>query len=117
MSEQGLSIHGAIRAAGNMVKQSLDAFRFAERTLISLISPHPVQPVPGALDLSDLSPPLDGDDVCPHSEDVYLYVQGLRDLMIGSAHWLYETDLYFEGKGDEVRAFGWVFLSSGSSPN
>ena len=38
------------------------------------------------------------------------YVQGLRDCIIGFAHWVYETDAYFLGQGEDVRAFGWVFL-------
>lgn len=40
------------------------------------------------------------------------YVLSLRDYIIGSIHWGYETELYFGQKGGEIRSFGWVFLSS-----
>jgi hypothetical protein len=43
-------------------------------------------------------------------DNVRLYVQGLRDCVVGSINWAYETELYFGQKGEEVRAFGWVFL-------
>ena len=38
------------------------------------------------------------------------YIRGLQDCIIGFAHWVYETDVYFLGQGEEVRAFGWVFM-------
>ncbi|KAF8632723.1 hypothetical protein AX15_001720 [Amanita polypyramis BW_CC] len=40
--------------------------------------------------------------------DAYLHV--LRDYISGNVHWFYETELYFGAKGEEVKAFGWVFL-------
>ncbi|KAJ2925793.1 hypothetical protein H1R20_g11303, partial [Candolleomyces eurysporus] len=39
------------------------------------------------------------------------YIQALKDYIVGSIHWGYETELYFGQKGDEVRSFGWVFLA------
>ena len=50
----------------------------------------------------------------PFSErdaDVQAYVQGLRDCIVGSLHWLYETDRYFGDTAEDVRSSGWVFLS------
>ena len=44
-------------------------------------------------------------------EDVRRYVQGLRDGIVGHAHWLYYTDLFFEN-GDIARDSGWVKLLS-----
>lgn len=44
------------------------------------------------------------------SLDAYIYV--LRDYISGNVHWFYETELYFGTKGEEVKAFGWVFLNS-----
>jgi hypothetical protein len=35
--------------------------------------------------------------------------RGLRDCIAGSVNWLYETERYLGTKGNEVRAFGWVF--------
>lgn len=44
-------------------------------------------------------------------EDVKAMVQGLKDCIVGCVNWVYETELFFGGKGEEVRAFGWVFLA------
>ena len=44
------------------------------------------------------------------SLDAYIHV--LRDYISGNVHWFYETELYFGAKGEEVKAFGWVFLNS-----
>ncbi|KAI0703407.1 isoprenoid synthase domain-containing protein [Cytidiella melzeri] len=43
-------------------------------------------------------------------EDAKRYVQGLRDWIVGWAHWVYETEEYFLKDGEEVKAFGWLFL-------
>ncbi|KAJ7235640.1 hypothetical protein B0H12DRAFT_1191293 [Mycena haematopus] len=42
--------------------------------------------------------------------DSKLYLRGLKDCIVGTLNWGYETELYFGSKGDEVRQFGWVFL-------
>lgn len=42
--------------------------------------------------------------------DVRMYIVGLRDWVVGTAHWVYQCDRYFQGKGENVKAFGWVFL-------
>ncbi|KAJ2920476.1 hypothetical protein H1R20_g16618, partial [Candolleomyces eurysporus] len=44
-------------------------------------------------------------------EQTARYIQALKDYIVGSIHWGYETELYFGQKGDEVRLFGWVFLA------
>ncbi|KAI0338727.1 terpenoid synthase [Trametopsis cervina] len=46
----------------------------------------------------------------PMGQDVLRYIQGLRDWIVGWAHWVYETEEYFLKKGEDVQAFGWVFL-------
>ncbi|KAF8639374.1 hypothetical protein AX17_001530 [Amanita inopinata Kibby_2008] len=43
------------------------------------------------------------------------YTQLLRDYISGTIYWFYETELYFGTKGEEVKAFGWVFLSPPAS--
>ena len=45
------------------------------------------------------------------SEQSARYIQTLKDYIVASIHWGYETELYFGQKGDEVRSFGWVFLA------
>jgi Terpene synthase family 2, C-terminal metal binding len=87
ISERHLSVQTAIHCAGNMVMQSIDAFLATERFI----------PVMNSLDV-------------PLADDVRLYIQGLRDIIVGSIHWNYETELYFGSKGDEVRRLRWTFL-------
>ncbi|KAJ7711994.1 hypothetical protein B0H16DRAFT_1626674 [Mycena metata] len=48
----------------------------------------------------------------PLSSDSTLYLRGLKDCIVGTLNWSYETELYFGAKGDEVRQFGWVFLKT-----
>jgi hypothetical protein len=43
-------------------------------------------------------------------DDTRRYVRGLRDCIAGSVNWLYETERYLGTKGNEFRAFGWVFV-------
>ncbi|PPR04877.1 hypothetical protein CVT26_012718 [Gymnopilus dilepis] len=38
------------------------------------------------------------------------YIEALKDCLVGTLHWAYETELFFGKKGSEVRAFGWVFV-------
>lgn len=38
------------------------------------------------------------------------YIEALKDCIIGTVDWAYETELFFGKKGAEVRAFGWVFV-------
>ena len=45
-------------------------------------------------------------------EDVRAYVRGLRDCIVGTLHWLYETDRFFGDTGEDVRSSGWAFVSS-----
>ncbi|KAK7055942.1 isoprenoid synthase domain-containing protein [Favolaschia claudopus] len=44
------------------------------------------------------------------ARDSQLYMQGLKDCIVGTLNWSYETELFFGSKGDEIRQFGWVFL-------
>lgn len=44
------------------------------------------------------------------NQDVRTYIVGLKDWIIGTAHWVYQTDRYFRGKGNNVKTVGWVFL-------
>ncbi|KAI0370764.1 hypothetical protein BV20DRAFT_966283 [Pilatotrama ljubarskyi] len=44
------------------------------------------------------------------ADDVRAYVQGLRDCIVGTLRWLYETDRYFGETAEDVRSSGWVCL-------
>jgi len=54
---------------------------------------------------------LTPDAVTQHRADIAHYARALIDMIVGTIHWGYETELYFGQKGDEVRSFGWVFLA------
>lgn len=43
-------------------------------------------------------------------EDVRVYVEALKDCIVGTLNWLYENEVYFGDKADEVKQYGWVFL-------
>lgn len=80
-------------------------------------------PRPGWKFLTDivvLQDPVDDEMIQPHLSPEALekekakitrYLRAMKDYIVGSIHWGYETELYFGQKGDEVRSFGWVFLS------
>lgn len=83
-------------------------------------SQRPPRPYLSGLELQDTLP-LDGShpaatdipfDVEDNSDQVARYILALKDYILGSIHWGYETELYFGLKGEEIRSFGWVFLNS-----
>ena len=77
-------IEAAMSAAAGEVKKALDSFVRLERHVCSS---------------------------APQSDPtIREYAQGLQDWITGFAHWIYETDLYFQGNGEEVKTFGWVFV-------
>ncbi|KZT30219.1 terpenoid synthase [Neolentinus lepideus HHB14362 ss-1] len=86
MEERHLALQGAVNYAGNLVKEYIETFVDNERML-----------------------PSWGD--ARIDEDVRVYVHGLRDWIVGSIHWAFETDRYFGQNTEEVRTFGWVFLA------
>lgn len=80
----------------------------------------PPLPSPGSLSQSVRSSILGDDDDAGDAdgeaarleqlEQLRPAVQNLRDCVVGVVNWIYETELYFGAKGEEVRMFGWVFL-------
>ncbi|GJE99678.1 terpenoid synthase [Phanerochaete sordida] len=85
-TENGISLQAAMRRAGERVKELIAQFLVHEATLAQC----------------SWGPYTD--------RDVRVYVVGLRDGAVGTAHWVYECERYFMGKGEDVKAFGWVFL-------
>jgi len=85
MKDRNCSFGSALTHVGTIVKQSADAFLTAERELAACVDP-------------------------AMNDDTRRYVQGLRDCISGTVNWLYETERYLGTKGNEVRAFGWVFV-------
>ena len=86
MSEHHITVQTAMNRAGERVKALVDDFLAEEKELAA----------------SSWGPYVD--------RDVRMYVVSLRDWIVGTAHWIYQCDRYFQGKGDNVKAFRWVFL-------
>ncbi|KAI0773127.1 terpenoid synthase [Trametes elegans] len=84
MNERRYTVQAAAHFAGNLVKDTIANFVVNETSL-----------------------PIFGD----RDDDVRAYVQGLRDCIVGTLHWIYETDRYFGDTAEDVRSSGWVFLS------
>ena len=84
MTEKRYTAQGAVCFAGNLVKQTISNFVENERMR-----------------------PAFGD----WEEEVQAFVRGLRNCIVGTLHWLYETDRYFGETGEDVRSSGWVFVS------
>ncbi|KAG7097452.1 hypothetical protein E1B28_004797 [Marasmius oreades] len=136
MSQRDLSIQGAINQAGHLFKDKFEAFKNLE---LSLWSRHPrgeSDVIPASRNISLgatlstwIRSPLSRSNsrtnlraLYSASEatkwdtitvnDVSLFLQGLKDCMGGSLNWAYETELFFGSKGEAIRNFGWIFLSS-----
>ena len=123
MQHKSLSIQGAVNLAGAMLKDSVTSFRSAESHLFVSLKPESYLslglslPNPLAWVLGTIYPaPEDQDEEKREKErkEVERYVRGLRSLIVGTVNWVYETEIYFGKKGEEVRTFGWVFLNSNS---
>ncbi|KAJ7083976.1 isoprenoid synthase domain-containing protein [Mycena belliarum] len=113
-TEQGVSPQGAINFAFALISTSYKNFLAAEAILFQEPSwPRSTSPVwtwnPLRRKQADATPdpPLPQQPLPP---DAKLYLRGLKDCVVGTVNWGYETELYFGTKGDEVRQFGWVFL-------
>ncbi|KAJ8087106.1 hypothetical protein PM082_005934 [Marasmius tenuissimus] len=139
MSERGISLQAAVNEAGHLVKDKFDAFKELET---SLWARHPRENANGSSasgqgatlgatlstwirkprSLSRSSSRTNLAALFSASEaskwdtstanDASLFLQGLKDCMGGSLHWSYETELFFGSKGEAIRNFGWIFLSS-----
>jgi hypothetical protein len=136
MTHNGLSVQGALNLAGVHIKDLFDLFVASERTFKDTRASTPPQPNHSGstslysrawnwLPFSGVSaPPSQLISETPQHErgdepldDVSSYVQALRDCVAGTINWVYETELYFGKKGDEIRTFGWVFLSQNLQPD
>ncbi|KAJ7813971.1 hypothetical protein B0H13DRAFT_1665032 [Mycena leptocephala] len=107
-ADKGVVLQGAINYAFTLIEQSFRNFLAAESAL-SLQQPNS----PSTWTWNPLSrkqPSSAAPEHVPLTLDSKLYLQGLKDCIVGSLNWSYETELYFGSKGNEVRQFGWVFL-------
>ncbi|KAJ7485042.1 isoprenoid synthase domain-containing protein [Mycena galericulata] len=112
-AEKGVAVQGAINCAFALVERAFQTFAAAEAALqpVQVQSPGPG---PSAWTWNPLSRKQQPSEETPSqptlSSDSKLYLRGLKDCIVGTLNWSYETELYFGSKGDEVRQFGWVFL-------
>lgn len=104
-------MQGAINCAFALIERAFQNFLAAESAL-SQESPaqSPVTPAWTWNLLSRRQPSEETPGQPRLSSDSQLYLRGLKDCIVGTLNWSYETELYFGSKGDEVRQFGWVFL-------
>ncbi|KAJ7472059.1 isoprenoid synthase domain-containing protein [Mycena latifolia] len=110
-AEKGLSVQSAINSAYALIESSFRNFLTVESAVFLARSPpSPVTPSWTWNLLSRKEPPVTTPGQPPPDPDAKLYVQGLKDGIVGTINWSYETELYFGVKGDEIRQFGWVFL-------
>lgn len=115
MTHNHLSIQGAMHLAGNMIKDAFTSFSALEEHLLNSIQPRPIIP-PFLLSLlkwnrGGSSEDVNNDEIGARTADLRRYIQALKDCIVGSIHWIYETELFFGKRGGEVRTFGWVFAN------
>ncbi|KAG7440987.1 terpenoid synthase [Guyanagaster necrorhizus] len=111
MAHKRLSVQVASQQAGTMVKDAIDGFLETERRIVSALRQPPTSSARFAWIWSALMGTVE-EKVGEKQEcdDLMLWMQGLRDCIVGHTNWVYETDLFFGTKGEEVRGFGWVFM-------
>jgi len=118
IANKNLSVQGALTFAGTMIKQKLDAFIATEQALLdSLTVPqsHRSDNIPSywrwtSYVRMEMTPAGAAADPLL-MEDLPKFVQILKDCIVGTINWAYETELYFGTKGEEIRTFGWIFLT------
>ncbi|KAF7305466.1 hypothetical protein HMN09_00799300 [Mycena chlorophos] len=102
-AEKGVSVQGAMNYAFSHVQRAFQDLQAA----LGPVGPEPASSAWDWLTTSrktaTSSPIVD--------DETRLYVRGLQDCIAGSLNWAYETELFFGTKGDDVRQYGWVFLS------
>ncbi|KAK0502165.1 isoprenoid synthase domain-containing protein [Armillaria luteobubalina] len=111
----------AAQQAGTMVKGTIDSFLDTERRIVSALKQPPAPSGRFSWIWSALTPAEstveDKNSDKREIDDLMLWIQGLRDCIVGHTNWVYETDVFFGTKGEEVRGFGWVFLLPKTNPD
>ncbi|KAH8813947.1 isoprenoid synthase domain-containing protein [Flagelloscypha sp. PMI_526] len=116
MQTQNVPLQHAISLTEARIRSSFEAFNLLEG---QLSAPTPPSSPPPKATHSFVSrfwrpqrtPGSPQQDLIPsQTRDLRCCGQGLKDFIIGVINWAYETELYFGEKGEDVRAFGWVFM-------
>ncbi|KAJ6477648.1 isoprenoid synthase domain-containing protein [Mycena sanguinolenta] len=106
-AHRNFTVQAAINQAFSLIERSLQNFLSAEIALENPVSHATSIWTWNPLGRKGPSAAVPGEILTIDSK---LYLRGLKDCIIGTLNWGYETELYFGSKGDEVRQFGWVFL-------
>jgi len=116
MHHKKLSLQGAVNLVGNMIKDAFATFCSLEHCLLESVDPKCVIGLPilswvwaSLAPSSNNSSGTVRDETSPSVQD---YITRLKDCIVGTINWLYETELYLGKKGSEVRTFGWVFINT-----
>lgn len=114
MHHKNLSLQGAVNLAGTMIKDAFATFCLLERSLSENVDPKSTigLPVLSWVWTSLASSGNSSSETVSHETltTVRDYITRLKDCIVGTLNWLYETELYFGNKGSEIRTFGWVFV-------
>jgi len=112
MLHKNLSVQGAMNLCGNMIKDAFTSFSSFEHALLTLFDPERSLklPVLSWMWKSIVPDAMSGEEAAAMLKIVKRYIQALKDYIIGSINWVYETELFFGKRGGEIRAFGWVFV-------
>ena len=117
MHHKNISLQGAVNLAGNMIKDAFATFCSLEGSLLESVGPKGAigLPILSWLWTSLLIPSGNNSSSETVSNEtltaVQNYITRLKDCIVGTVNWLYETELYFGKKGSEIRTFGWVFIN------
>lgn len=113
MHHKNLCLQGAMSLAGNMIKNAFATFCSLERSLLESVDPKSTIGLPILswvwTSLASTGSPETASDETLIT--VRNYITRLKDCIVGTVNWLYETELYFGKKGSEIRTFGWVFIN------
>ena len=118
MHHRNISLQGAVNLAGHMIKDAFATFCSLERSLLESVDPK--KSATGLPILSwvwtSLAPSGNNNSSSETVSNETLtavqnYITRLKDCIVGTVNWLYETELYFGKKGSEIRTFGWVFIN------
>jgi hypothetical protein len=117
MLHKSLSVQGAMNLCGNMIKDAFTSFSSFEHALIGLFDRETSLKIPiMSWVWNSLVPDtMSTEEAAAMLNLVKRYIQALKDYIIGTIHWAYETELFFGKRGGEIRAFGWVFADQISS--
>lgn len=117
MEHQRITLQYGLQSTETLIQEALRQFLASEQKLFPQPQDNPhTTPLwsrlwpTSATPLSRLQAPMENLDEKTVA-DVHRYIQGMKDVMVGTVNWGYETEMYFGTKGEDVRTFGWVFLT------